>query len=249
MKLYKLVNRLPQFCRLLIDPLTVKIDQFTQNALQYCGAPCLVLDTGAGECRHKGFFVGEGVKYLAIDFLLGDEYWNYSDIDVSANLTHLPFRNGVVDLLINNQVLEHVEFPELVLKEFARVLKAGGTLCLTVPQGWYEHQEPHDYFRYTRFGLLSLASRAGLEVEEIKTLGGAFQYVANRLTYLSKIPFRQMPWFLRLIFLPVELVMIALFGLLTPVLLNLMDGLDQEKKLTLGYSLVARKPGLKQESG
>jgi SAM-dependent methyltransferase len=243
-----MINQLPQPVRLLVDPLTVKIDRFTRDSLKYCSRHCLVLDPGAGECRHKSYFEGPDIRYVAIDFLLGDASWDYSKINISGKLTHLPIQNGVVDILINNQVLEHVEYPELVLKEFSRVLKEGGVLCLTVPQGWYEHQEPHDYFRFTRFGLKSLASRAGLEVEEIKTLGGAFQYVANRLTYLSKIPFRQMPWFLRLIFLPVEITIVALFGFFIPALLNVMDGVDQEKKLTLGYSLVARKPRSKKEN-
>lgn len=225
---------------MITDPMTVKIDDFTADAVHHCKNKSLVLDAGAGECRHKHLFSEENVTYVALDFLLGDSSWDYSNVDISADLGKLPFRDSSVDLIVNNQVLEHIEFPDLVMKEFSRILKQGGVLYVTAPQGWYEHQEPHDYFRYTRYGLASLVTRAGLHVEMIEPLGGAFQYVANRLSYLCKL-FRQLPWKIRLVTLPFETIIVTVFGIIIPSLLNLMDGLDQEKKLTLGYRMIARK--------
>src|SRR5512135_3213753 len=49
----------------------------------------LVLDAGAGEGRYRRFL--EHTRYLAVDFGEGDEAWDYSALDVVADLHHLPF--------------------------------------------------------------------------------------------------------------------------------------------------------------
>jgi hypothetical protein len=52
------------------------------------------------------------------------------------------------------------------MSEINRVLKEGGTLLLTVPFLWDEHEEPFDYARYSSFGLFHLLRRHGFEVVE-----------------------------------------------------------------------------------
>jgi SAM-dependent methyltransferase len=49
-----------------------------------------------------------------------------------------------------------------VLRELYRVLKPGGGLWLTAPFFFAEHMQPHDYYRYTRYGLAHLAAPGGL---------------------------------------------------------------------------------------
>src|SRR5207249_3328371 len=46
---------------------------------------------------------------------------------------------------------------------------------------WEIHQAPHDYFRYTRFGLAWLLETAGFEVREMRPAGGYFRLLARRL--------------------------------------------------------------------
>ena len=41
------------------------------------------------------------------------------------------------------------------------MLKPGGTLWLTAPLFYAEHERPYDYFRYTQFGLRHLLEREG----------------------------------------------------------------------------------------
>ena len=48
--------------------------------------------------------------------------------------------------------------------EIARTLAPGGLLLVAAPHEWEVHQAPHDYFRYTRYGLRYLLEKAGFEV-------------------------------------------------------------------------------------
>jgi ubiquinone/menaquinone biosynthesis C-methylase UbiE len=48
----------------------------------------------------------------------------------------LPFREGLFDVLISSEVLEHLVYPTRFLKEANRVLKEGGKLVLQTPDGW-----------------------------------------------------------------------------------------------------------------
>ncbi|MGO8920582.1 MAG: class I SAM-dependent methyltransferase [Stellaceae bacterium] len=59
-----------------------------------------------------------------------------------AALEILPFAAGVFDGITSHEVIEHVEDPAVVLREFFRVLKAGGICLIATPNGtslWVEH--------------------------------------------------------------------------------------------------------------
>lgn len=46
---------------------------------------------------------------------------------------NLPLDDGVADIVVADQVMEHVADPGAVFEEFARVLKMGGRACISVP--------------------------------------------------------------------------------------------------------------------
>jgi len=50
-----------------------------------------------------------------------------------ADMRAMPYGNGSFDLIVHSDTLEHVPDPERALAECARVLKAGGAMCFTVP--------------------------------------------------------------------------------------------------------------------
>ena len=43
-----------------------------------------------------------------------------------------------------------------------------GLVLMTVPFVWDEHEQPHDYTRYSSFGLISILDRHGFEVLELR---------------------------------------------------------------------------------
>jgi len=232
---------LPDSIKRLIDPDSYKIDDFVISTVKETDSENLILDAGAGECKYKNL---PGMhKYIAIDTALGDQKWNYSMIDVLGSLDNLPVKPNVFGTIICTQVLEHVNRPQIVLNELFSVLKEGGNICLTAPQGWGVHQAPHDYFRFTNHALLFLLKEAGFIDIVVTPSCGYFGYLANRLTVFPKTLFWQIKkkW-LRLILLPIEFLSYLFFVVIFPIVLNAIDPLDREQNYTLNYFVKGKKP-------
>jgi SAM-dependent methyltransferase len=101
--------------------------------------------------------------------------------DLIAFATALPFRDETADGLMLTEVLEHLPEPAAALAEARRVLKPSGMLYVTVPMTWGLHYVPHDYYRFTRYGIEHLLTRSGFEVEKIEPMGGLFSIISARL--------------------------------------------------------------------
>jgi SAM-dependent methyltransferase len=187
-----------------------------------------VLDAGAGEGDHKHHFAAQ--RYCGLDLGIGDRAWNYSGLDVLGDLETLPFPDAAFEAAINIVTLEHVLHPAVVLCELGRVLAPGGRLLLVAPLQWEEHQQPHDYGRFTRFALDRLLRQAGFTEVSIQPVGGIFRLISRRLLNALQ-------------FFPGPLMIVAAAFLAPPaLLLPLLDPLDKDKSFTLGYICSARKP-------
>jgi SAM-dependent methyltransferase len=190
-----------------------------------------VLDAGAGEGQYRHYF--DRHRYVGVDLAVGDAKWNYSKLDVVGNLNAIPLASGAFDAALNIVTLEHLPDPTLALTEIARVLKPGGRLLLVAPLEWEEHQQPHDFFRYTRFGLRLLLERAGFTHLELCPAGGYFRLLSRRLLNGLQFFMKGPRWIL---FLPAAFVFVPL-----SLVLPLFEWLDRERNFTLGYLCTARK--------
>ena len=126
-----------------------------------------MLDAGSGSySRYKHLLSATSIVRMDIE--------PGPNVDVVGSAHAMPFKDGEFNSVLSTQVFEHLEYPEKSAAEICRVLKPGGFALITVPQ-WNElHEEPHDYWRYTSFGLKSLFERNGFTVVAYDQCGGFF---------------------------------------------------------------------------
>jgi SAM-dependent methyltransferase len=146
----------------------------------------LVLDAGAGRAPYRKLFAH--AQYETADFL-AVKGKKYVQPDYVCDLAHIPVEGGRFDHVVLTQVLEHLPDPASVIAEVHRVLKPGGTLWLTAPLFYAEHEKPYDFFRYTQFGLRHLLETASFEVEEVEWMEG---YLGT-LSYQARLMSRSLP--------------------------------------------------------
>ena len=226
---------LPRWVLACLDPVQALIESEVRLVAEAMKDGQLVLDAGAGEARHREYF--RSGRYIALDSGSGDSEWNYSRIDICGDLERIPIRSDSVDRILCMVVLEHTRNPRRVLCEFARVLKPGGELVMVVPFLWEEHQAPHDYFRFTQYGIRLLFESSPLQLTLTAPIGGFFWLCARRS--VNMLSFFQSGW--RWIIFG---ILAPFFGLLFPLILYGMDGLDRSRHFSLGYRVRAKKQSL-----
>jgi SAM-dependent methyltransferase len=193
-----------------------------------------VLDTGCGAQPYRPWIEAVGLRYEGVDWpqsIHAPEAAGIVRHDLNAR--PWPFESETYDGLLCTEVLEHIPDPGAFLREAARVLKPGGLLVLTTPFVWPEHEAPHDYFRYTQFGLTRLAAQAGFTVECVEPRGGWHAALAQILGLWSYHavgkPFNYLT---RLAVWPVMAVLAAL---------DRGDARPGGINLTLDFTLTARR--------
>ena len=215
------------------------VTTYMQEVASEVPASGLVLDAGAGDCRYRSLFAGR--RYVGIDSAVGKGL-RYGDLDVLGDLHILPFRDGTFDAALCMNVLEHVLQPESCLREIHRVLKPGGDVYVMVPLFAREHQAPHDYFRYTSFGIRYLLERSGFAVEYVRPVGGYFRVLANTLSRATGYLFpRDRARVLRVLLSPLELLAKPLFSVVLPLLCLGLDPFDRKRTYTMGYQCKGQK--------
>ncbi len=158
----------------------------------------LVVDVGCGTKPYRDLFGAD--HYFGVDIVKSSDGKN-PDSDVFYDGTALPFRSGSIDGLLMSQVLEHVFEPGKLLLEMNRVLKPGGRLLLTVPFLWDEHEQPHDFGRYTSFGLRYLLEESGFSILYFKRTGNYLSSLAQMFcSYIFTISEKWNPVFKTLLY-------------------------------------------------
>lgn len=141
----------------------------------------VVIDVGCGEQPYRPCL--RGFKhYVGFDSI--DAPDRGGNPDVLGDALALPFAPGSADAILCTEVIEHVTDPAVMLSEFARVLVPGGSVVLTSPFTWHLHDEPHDYWRFTEFGLRLLFERAGFRVMALRATNGFAGALLQSKAYL-----------------------------------------------------------------
>ena len=153
-------------------------------------SPGLFLDVGCS----LGHFI-EGIRRGSRWRVAGVE-WSHESVEFARSRLGLDVRQGEladcgfeaagVDYLHVNNVLEHVRDPMGFLRECRRLLRPGGTFCLSVPNGWVDSRGLIDYylrenrpgrskdghlFFFHRTALLEMLDRAGFRLRRSYSFG------------------------------------------------------------------------------
>lgn len=195
----------------------------------------IIVDAGAGQCQYKEIF-SKRHKYVAVDLGVGDKDWDFNHVDIVAPLDNIPLDSEYADVILLNQVLEHVYNPKEVLKELSRILKKQGVILGTVPQNAGEHQVPHDFFRYTRYSLKKMGEENGLQLVYLKPQGGIFIYTGALINSLPFHFFSKSKIIHNLI-----LIVWTPFLLFINIVCSFLDLFDKEKLLTQNYEFIYKK--------
>ena len=104
----------------------------------------------------------------------------YPDFDVCKTVARRPDGGGF-DIVIAEQVLEHVPTPWQAVTSMRASLNDGGYLLITTPFMVRIHAHPGDYTRWTEAGLVKLLEFAGFAEKDIVTgsWGNRWCVVAN----------------------------------------------------------------------
>lgn len=190
-----------------------------------------LIDLGCGDIPFKDVLMKHVTAYDSLDlFPHGRDLTYVADIQDMADVP-----DATYDTALCLEVLEHVPDPFRAVREIGRILAPGGVLIVSVPHLSRLHAEPHDYYRYTRYGLRQVLEQAGLEIVELHQRGAVFTFLGHQLstvvlTLSWGIPgLRQIAWFINR-----YAVTHACYGL--------DRRLPKSDIVAAGYTAVARKP-------
>ena len=194
--------------------------------------PKIVLDVGCEESIYKAPFQDLGWTYVGTDIL------SSPDVSFVSDAHALPVADGYFDLVLANNLLEHLWYPFVAVREFARVLKPGGRLLGVASFLEPFHMDSH--YHHTHLGVYNMLSYAGLEVELISA--SPDWDVFRALATMGFIP-RAPAFLINILFIPVRFLYALLWGAK-----SLMDKAgtrgkwDRLMRKAGSFSFVAKKP-------
>lgn len=113
-------------------------DLFRDEILQFAQSDSRVLDLGAG-----AGVVSQMCLRGQVDLVCGVDpdrvVLSNSNLDVATigRAERIPYQDGYFDMVIANNVLEHLDQPDRAFREVARVLKPGGHFLAKTPNRWH----------------------------------------------------------------------------------------------------------------
>jgi len=193
--------------------------------------PGLALDLGCGNTIHKDVCEYAGFKYVGLDYqdlgapILGDAH-------------ALPFEDDSFDFILSIAVLEHIQFPFVMIREACRVLKSSGSFIGTV--SFLEPFHADSYYHHSHLGLLNTLRYGGFDVELLAANEESTVFDAQA-RMASWIMFPSMPQRFSSAIIRFPKVMMNLWWRIGQLKRSKGERQKNTKKFTGSFSFVARK--------
>jgi SAM-dependent methyltransferase len=189
-----------------------------------------LVDIGCGTKPYEKLLAPYVIEHVGVDH--EETIHDKAQIDLFGTVYDIPADDASFESAICTAVLEHVEEPEIALRECYRVLKPGGYAIYSVPFIWHLHEEPRDFYRYSKYGLRYLFEKVGFEIIEIKALSGFWVTFGQLFVYnVYRLNWGPLRW----------LHIIDVIGLMIQALAYGLEQIDKTEKWTWMYMVVARK--------
>lgn len=200
--------------------------KYIQRALNYAidnYAHSKVLDIGCGNKPYLNLFNSNPKvnKYIGCDIVQSSNM----AVDVLCEATALAFNDTEFDVAFSSQTIEHVADFQKMLQEANRVLKSGGHFILAGPMYWPLHEEPYDFFRFTKHGFEYSLKKAGFDIVEIISCGGKWALMGQVMIHT----------------LPKWLLKPRMSRLLINSIFSILDGKYYDDSNTMNYVVIAVK--------
>jgi len=111
------------------------------------------LNIGAGKTR-----VDSRIKNM--------EIFEQPGIDYVGSVENIPIEDNKFDVIITQEVLEHVKNPWKAMSEIQRVLKKGGLAYIQLPFTIGFHPCPNDYWRFSKEGIEELILSSNMKITQ-----------------------------------------------------------------------------------
>lgn len=135
------INLIPPVSRILLEKEFSKITKVKKNW------GC-ILEIGPKTLGTKQNI--EYTKYQSLDISTSHH------VDINADIHDSGIDTETYDTIFAKEVLEHLYNPQKAINELYRILKKNGTLIFSTRFIYPYHEEPFDYFRFTKYGLREL---------------------------------------------------------------------------------------------
>lgn len=194
-----------------------------------------LLDIGCGNKPYQPVIKDQIDEYIGSDIVQSSE----SKVDIISPATTIPLPDATFDTVMSTQTIEHVAEHQLLVNEAYRLLKPGGYFVLSGPLYWPLHEEPYDFFRFTKYGFRHILNKAGFEILEERANGGKWALCGQALIhalYPDINSFTSFKW--RII-----KTILNFFGGIKGIniFFSRLDKKQYDDTNTLNYVLVARK--------
>ncbi|MGC8880076.1 MAG: class I SAM-dependent methyltransferase [Anaerolineae bacterium] len=192
-----------------------------------------LIDLGCGDVPFKHDIEGLVTRYDTLDL-----FPKRADLTYVSDIQDMPsVPSGSYDSAICLEVLEHVADPFRAVREIHRILAPGGVLIISVPHLSRLHDLPHDYFRYTSFGLRSILEQAGFNVLCVRQRGGLLSFLGHQISTVLLATVWNWGWIRKAAWLVNS-------WLVTRICFVLDELLSLGEEFAAGYVVVAVKPSV-----
>lgn len=184
----------------------------------------------------KGLNIGAG-KTKIDSRIKNMEILPETGIDYVGSVEDIPIDSNEFDIIICQEVLEHVKNPWKAVQEIQRVLKKDGLAYIQLPFTIGFHPCPNDYWRFSKEGIEELVRSSNMKIIDSGiTVGSATGFYRIAVEFFSILFSLPIP--------PIYKPAKAFFSIaLFPIkLLDPLFALSKEKdRITGGYYIICQK--------